>query len=84
MPPWLPEPGTVKFVGERRLTDLQLDLIGKWAAAGAPEGQASDSPPTPVWTPGWQLGPPDLIVEAPKPYRTPAAKATSGWHCRRR
>ena len=31
MPPWLPEAGTEKFAGERRLTELQIELIGKWA-----------------------------------------------------
>src|SRR3954453_3027922 len=64
MPPWLPESGPVKLAGERRLTELQIEQIGKWAAAGAPEGAGSDSPRIPAFTSGWQLGPPDLIVEA--------------------
>ena len=80
MPPWLPESGTEKFVGERRLTELQIDLIGKWAAAGAPEGDASDSPPARYFTPGWQLGSPDLIVQASKPFRAPADGADVYWN----
>jgi hypothetical protein len=80
MPPWLPESGSVKFVGERRLTEFQVELIGKWAAAGAPEGEASDSPPTTALTPGWQIGSPDLIVEAPKPFRAPADGADVYWN----
>ena len=66
MPPWLPEAGTQKFAGERRLTESQIELIGKWAAAGAPEGDARDARPFRTFTPGWQLGTPDLIVEALK------------------
>src|SRR6266568_3012447 len=30
MPPWLPEPGYGEFVGERRLTDAQLQLFVRW------------------------------------------------------
>jgi tetratricopeptide (TPR) repeat protein len=80
MPPWLPEPAAAKFAGERRLTDSQIESIAKWAAAGAPEGNAADSPPPPTFTPGWQLGPPDLIVEAPKPFETPADGADVYWN----
>src|SRR5688572_14624855 len=28
MPPWLPEPGTATFAGDRRLTAQQIDAIG--------------------------------------------------------
>jgi Tfp pilus assembly protein PilF len=80
MPPWLPEPGGSEFVGERRLTGAQIELIRKWAAAGAPEGSAGDSPPAPAFTPGWQLGKPDLVVEAPKPFQVPAEGADVYWN----
>jgi len=80
MPPWLPEPGSVAFAGERRLTGEQIELIGKWAAAGAPEGYPADSPPSPTFTPGWQLGPPDLVVEAPKPFLTRADGPDIFWN----
>jgi Flp pilus assembly protein TadD len=80
MPPWLPEPGIEKFAGERRLTDSAIDLIGKWAAAGAPEGDAGDARPARSFTPGWQLGTPDLIVQASKPFRTPADGADVYWN----
>jgi Flp pilus assembly protein TadD len=69
MPPWLPEPGAFPILGERRLRDEQIDLIQRWARAGAPEGNAADLPKAPVWTEGWQLGRPDTIVSAARPYR---------------
>ncbi len=72
MPPWLPQPGHGDFEGERRLSDDQIALIARWASAGAPEGDSNNGPPAPVFTPGWQLGPPDLVVQAPKPFRIPA------------
>jgi len=73
MPPCLPEPGYGDFSDEQRLTDEELRLFSDWAAAGAPEGDGSVTPPQ--FTAGWQLGPPDLIVEAPSSYTLPASGA---------
>ena len=64
MPPWLPEPGYGEFANDPRLSDAEIHLISDWVRAGAPEGLAADEPLTPKFTEGWQLGPPDLIVEA--------------------
>ncbi len=72
MPPWLPDPGFCEFQGERRLTDDQINLIGRWVAGGAPEGNPRDLPPLPQWTAGWQIGEPDLIIQLPEPYTVPA------------
>lgn len=72
MPPWKSEPGYGEFVGHRHLTDRQIDLIDRWVAAGAPEGDARDLPPAPTWTDGWQLGSPSLTVAFPDPYVVPA------------
>jgi tetratricopeptide (TPR) repeat protein len=72
MPPWQPEPGYGEFAGERRLTDAQIDLIGRWVESGAPEGNPRDLPARPRWPEGWQLGQPDLVVTMPEPYEVPA------------
>jgi len=72
MPPWKPEPGKGVFAGERRLRDRELQMIQQWIADGAPEGDAADLPPQPVWTAGWQLGTPDLIVSMPAAFIVPA------------
>jgi Tfp pilus assembly protein PilF len=69
MPPWLPEPGYGDFAGERRLTAAQLGLIAEWVKQGGPEGEPSDLPAEPHFTEGWQMGPPDLMVQMAKPYR---------------
>jgi Flp pilus assembly protein TadD len=62
MPPWLPTHG--EFVGDRRLTAAEIDLLQRWVAAGAPRGEAAREPAPPVFTTGWQLGEPDLVVTA--------------------
>ncbi len=72
MPPWKAEPGVGKFRDERRLTEAEIELIGKWAAAGAPEGNPRDLPRPPKFTDGWQLGEPDMIVKMAEPFAVPA------------
>ena len=68
MPPWLPEPADPAFIGERRLSDGQIDTIQRWVSAGAPEGNRADLAQPPVVADDWQLGKPDLILSLPKPY----------------
>ena len=69
MPPWKPDAPLGAFQGERRLTGAEIELIGRWAAAGAPEGPRA-SRPAATATPHshWQLGPPDLVLTMPEPY----------------
>jgi Flp pilus assembly protein TadD/mono/diheme cytochrome c family protein len=80
MPPWLPEPGYGVFANQQRLSDAQIQLIENWAATGAGEGAVSDSPRPPKFTPGWQLGPPDLIVKVAKPFSVPADGPDVFWN----
>jgi tetratricopeptide (TPR) repeat protein/mono/diheme cytochrome c family protein len=72
MPPWLPAAGYSDFAGEHRLTAEEITLIANWVKNGAIEGPASETPPAPSFTEGWQLGPPDLVVEATRAYTIPA------------
>ena len=68
MPPWKPAHGYGNFKNERRLTDKQIEMISQWAAAGAPAGDLSKTPPNPKFHDGWALGKPDHIVEMPVEY----------------
>jgi hypothetical protein len=69
MPPWLPDGPAGAFLGERRLTDGEIDLLARWAAAGAPAGDLALAPPAPpAPADGWVLGPPDLIVRMRQPF----------------
>ncbi|HLY15982.1 MAG TPA: tetratricopeptide repeat protein [Bryobacteraceae bacterium] len=80
MPPWLPERGHGDFQEERRLTDDQIDAIEKWVHEGAPAGSRASAPPPPSFVPGWQLGQPDLVLEAAAPYHLPAAGPNQYWN----
>ncbi len=70
MPPWLAEPGHVPFQDERRLTLAEINTLAKWVDAGAVEGDPHDLSPQPQFTPGWQLGKPDVVLESP-PFQLP-------------
>lgn len=73
MPPWKPAPGHGgPFAGERRLTDAEIALIGRWVEQGAVEGNPADPDPAPVRPSGWRLGPPDLVLALPEPYELAA------------
>jgi len=63
MPPWLPKEGHGDFIGSRRLTSQELQTIKQWVDSGAPSGEQSEMPTVPVFTDGWQIGPPDLVLE---------------------
>lgn len=80
MPPWLPEPQELRFADELRLSDEQIALIQKWAEQGAVEGAPADLPPAPQFVPGWQLGRPDEIIEAEKPYTLPSSGSDTYWN----
>ena len=80
MPPWLPEPGHGEFLDERRMTDAQIRLIQDWVAQGAVAGSAAKAPPAPKFTSDWQMGPPDLILRASRPYTLPADGGEIFWN----
>ena len=80
MPPWLPEPQSLKFADEMRLSDDEIAAIKKWVDAGTPEGNPADLPPQPKWVEGWQLGEPDLVLTAEKPYQLPAGGSDMYWN----
>ena len=63
MPPWLANPAHGKFSNDRRLSDDELETIGAWVAAGAPEGDPKDLPPTPTFVTGWNIGKPDAVFD---------------------
>jgi len=56
------------FVGERGLSDAEIQLISDWVAAGTPQGDPSLEPPLPSFPDGSQLGTPDLVLEMTEEY----------------
>lgn len=80
MPPWLPSPQPAKFADEARLSAKQIATITKWVEEGAPEGNPRDLPPQPKFVQGWQLGTPDLVLKAQKPFILPASGSDMYWN----
>lgn len=79
MPPWKPVPGHGEFVGERRLSEPEIDLIARWVDAGAPEGDPADLPEPLAFDPNWALGEPDLVLETPA--YIPDANRSDDYRC---
>ena len=71
MPPWPADPSYRHFLGERYLSDSEIERIRIWAENGAPEGDPGDLPPRPEFTEGSILGEPDLVVRMNEPLFLP-------------
>ena len=51
------------FRGERRLTSVERQILARWEAVDAPEGDPAALPPFPDFPDGWRIGRPDHVVE---------------------
>jgi hypothetical protein len=71
MPPWHADPSHGEFLNDRRLSDAEKETILKWVAAGAPEGNAADLAPQPVYPEGWAIGKPDAVFALGEEYPVP-------------
>lgn len=68
MPPWKADPAYSHFIGERVLSDEQINLISEWVENGAPYGNAADEPDLPEFPTGSQIGTPDLVLKMEESY----------------
>jgi hypothetical protein len=70
MPPWHADPQFGDFGNNRRMTQRQIDMITEWAAAGAPRGEGTWTPPDypEGWLLGGVLGEPDYVFEMTEPF----------------
>jgi tetratricopeptide (TPR) repeat protein/mono/diheme cytochrome c family protein len=80
MPPWLPAPQKFRFTDNTGLSDSQIALIQEWVDQGEVRGAMAALPPQPGFVEGWQLGPPDLIVKAEKPFLLSASGSDMYWN----
>ena len=64
MPPWFADPHYGSFLNDRSLKQSDIDIVARWADAGAPEGNIKDAPPAVQWPTGWLIQP-DVVVEGP-------------------
>src|SRR5262245_53999609 len=49
MPPWFADPKYGHFSNDRSLDQRDVDVLAKWADAGAPLGNPGDAPPPLEW-----------------------------------
>ena len=68
MPPWPADKDFSTFVGERGLTDDEIQLIKDWVAVGTPQGDPGLEPDLPDFPTGSQVGTPDLVLSFEKSY----------------
>ncbi|HVS13356.1 MAG TPA: hypothetical protein VMV46_05510 [Thermoanaerobaculia bacterium] len=62
MPPWFANPAHGDFVEDSRLGDEERDLIARWVAGGAKQGDPAKMPEAPTFTSEWRIGEPDLVL----------------------
>src|SRR5436853_3260568 len=63
MPPWHAVKGFGDFRNAPALTQREIDLLVNWVEGGAPKGEDTDLPATPLYSDDWRLGKPDLILK---------------------
>ena len=71
MPPWPADPSYSHFLGERVLTDKEIQLITSWVENGRPQGDPAKLPPPPQFPKESAFGTPDLVVRMREPVRIP-------------
>jgi hypothetical protein len=74
MPPWHADPAFGHWANDRSLTAEQTQILLRWIASGAPQGNNGDplTEPLPSLT-DWPLGPPSFTVKLPGPESIPAS-----------
>jgi hypothetical protein len=75
MPPWGADPAHGTFKNDPRLSERDIETIGKWVDAGAPKGDDKDLPAAPQFVEGWTIGTPDAVFTMDEEFTIPAAGA---------
>lgn len=68
MPPWPADPNYTHFIGERVLTQNEINLIKLWVNNNCIRGDSLNEPKAPVFYEGSFFGKPDLVIKPQKPY----------------
>jgi len=68
MPPWPPDPACADYLGDRSLTDEQIEIISRWVDQGAERGNPADEGPPLDTGPAIELSRVDLSLSMPLDY----------------
>jgi peroxiredoxin len=71
MPPWSASPAHGRFANDPRLSEKEKRVIVEWLRNGCPRGEDVDLPKPRVFSGGWQLPKPDLVLSMPHPFTIP-------------
>lgn len=66
MPPWPADENYSHFIGERVLTQEQINQICTWVDAGMPRGDSASEPTPPIFNDISFFGKPDLVIKPQK------------------
>src|SRR5712692_4481640 len=80
MPPWKAVKGFGEFANERRLSDSEIETLGRWADAGAPQGDPKELPPPARYNENWVHGQPDAVVSPEASFQL-AAEGPDEYRC---
>jgi hypothetical protein len=74
MPPWQPvmNPEFGMLLDDHRLSDDEVEILSKWEAAGAAEGDRKQSPTPREWPDEWQFGEADAVFSVDETFVLPA------------
>jgi len=74
MPPWHPDPKFGHFKNDISLSASEKELISKWVAAGAPQGDPKDMPEPRQYAGSWLMpgGPDKVFYMSDKEFEVPA------------
>jgi hypothetical protein len=67
MPPWLADPDYGHFANDPSLSQSEIKTLAMWTDGGMRAGDSHEAPPALRWTEGWNISPPDVVIEMPKP-----------------
>lgn len=80
MPPWKAVPGFGDIDGGNTLTEMQIEILKRWANGGAQRGDAKLEPQLPEFNSEWSPRKPELILSSKEPYRVEAEGADEYRH----
>jgi len=74
MPPWYASARHGTWMNDRSMSQEERDLIVQWIKGGKKQGDLSETPaPPPGRETEWEIGVPDLIIDAPETFTVPAS-----------
>lgn len=65
MPPWKADPRYGKWSNDWSLSEQEIAAITGWVDQGSKEGDPQRLPVPPVFSTGWKIGKPDVVISIP-------------------